>query len=77
MVKGGLVLIWELDMNLEPTLVCVCMNISNSEKDLNVWRKYLSTLFRYMFFYLVCTMYEPLTCTFSFVIFQSKFELAT
>ena len=23
MLKGGLVLIWELDMNLEPTLLCI------------------------------------------------------
>ena len=42
MLKGGLVLIWELDMNLEPTLletlkyskIVVEINVSNLELEL-------------------------------------------
>ena len=33
MLKGGLVLIWELDINLVPILVFMCMNIFKSPKN--------------------------------------------
>ena len=50
MLKGGLVLIWELDMNLELTLMYSCGHRLNSFKRTNsrlfygVWVKFKSDL---------------------------------